>query len=154
MSGSSRQPSSSGQALGHVLGPDQPGDLAEPQPVGDMGFGVGMQQFLDQVGKRRGRRRVQVDHPGLEVGRLAPHHLAEPPQHGARELALVLLFENLPAPGQEPQPLGGCHICVGHALHQRQRGRGAVSHVPSELSGSRARPVTVRCHQMDDPVEG
>ena len=99
------------------------------------------------------RLGVEVEHPQLELGRLARHHPAEAPQRGTGQLPGALAFQHLRTPGDEPQALLGRRVRVRNALHQGERGSGRVLRVRRHLFGRRVRSVAVERREMDDAGE-
>ena len=93
------------QALRAVACPDQPGDPAASLTVGDVVFGVGIHQVVGEIGRGRRMGRVQVDHPRLQVNRLAGHRLAEAPKRCPGKRSGSLPLQHLRAPCDEPHAL-------------------------------------------------
>ena len=137
-----------------VAGPDEPRNLTAPPSVRDVVLGVGIQQFVDEIGRRRHRRRVQIDHPRTQVRRLPVHGLAETPQHRAGERPTALALEDLRPAGQEPHSLLRRPVRIGHPLDQGQRARPGARHVLHDFPGGRLRAVAVQPHAVDHAVEG
>ena len=133
--------------------PNQAGRLPDSQAIGDVRFGVGIHEFVDQAGQRQRVRGVQVEHPGVQVRRFASQHLAEAPQRGAGEFTLVLAFQHLRAAGDEPDALPRGNVGVRRALHESQRAAASQPDVLAQFTGCRVFAVSVQRRQMDDAAE-
>ena len=142
-----------GQALRPGAGPNQAGHLAASRSIGDVVLGIGIEEFLDQIGCGRRLAWVQIDHPRLEMSRFTGRGLAETPQRCAGKFPAALPLQHLCASRDQPDAMGGDRIGVGDALHQRQRTRSGSFHVLRHFLGSGLCPVTVQSNQVDDAAE-
>ena len=140
-----------GQALRAAPGADQPGRQPAIPPVRDIGLRVGEEQLFRDLGGRRRRGRVEIQHPGLQVARFPGDHPAESPERCARELSRPLPFEDLGAARDEPRPPGRGRIGVRQALDEREGARRRVAHVRRQLPRGGVRPAAVEPREMHDP---
>ena len=142
-----------GQPIGDSRGPNQPGALPVAEPIGDVGFGIGIEQLVHDVVQGRLSSGVEIDHPRLQMAGFPDQDPAKAPQRGAGKLPAALLLQHLRAARDHPDALGGDQIGVGQALDQRQRtGRGPID-IRRHLRGCRPRSVPVQPGQVNHPAE-
>ena len=116
-------------------------------------FGVRIQQFIHEVRDRRQLRRVQIQHPRLQMRRLERDGFSESPQRRAGQFPATLPLQDLRATGHKPDAFLGCPVGVGHALRERQCARSGLSHVFRDFPGRGPRPVTVQGGQVHHAAE-
>ena len=142
------------QPLGFGLRADQARYLPAPEAVDDVILGVGIEEFVHEVGFRRHLSRIQIDHPGLQVRRFPGHALAEAPQGRAGQFPSALTLQHLRSTGHEPDALCRGEAGIGHALRHGQGARAVPFDVVGHVAGRRVLSGTVECHQVRDSAEG
>ena len=141
------------QAIGFVSYSDQPRHHPAFPPVDDVILVVGVQEFVDEIGGRRHLRGVQIQHPGLQMGRFAGYPLAESPQGGACHFAAEFPFQHLRPARNEPDPSGRDRIGFDQSLHEREGAGAGTFHVLRHFSGGGLRTVAIQPREMHYPVE-
>ena len=141
------------QPFGCGAGANQAGCLPDSQAKGNVGFGVGIHEFVDEVGQRYGVRGIEVEHPRVQMRRFPSRHLAQTPQRGAGQFTLMLAFQHLPAAGDEPDALPRGNVGVRRALHESQRAAACSLRSLAQFAGCRVGAAPVQRSQMHDAAE-
>ena len=127
-----------------LSGPGQPSCLPQSRAIGDVVLRIRMKQLIGQFRQRCRPAGIQINHLWIQMGRLAGHHLSEPPEQRTGYALGAFVFQHLRAPGDQPNPVCRSSISVSYPLEERQRAQSCLSRILGQLCGGYLRSPAVQ----------